>query len=216
MALLLVLLVTTVAGQDPAPAPQPPVLAPVGVNLPQYPSYIGVAAEIRRALYGQPPSLEQLNIQPHNDSTISVRGETYELDDTDSVTVDGQRLQVLGDAVSVNGMLHYPAPPRHRRAANPTGSRCRRTLARACTRSSWAPCSPWPCRLPPVSTRVGVTVRGHLCTATPRHLPCWGLLCCLACTHRSCWCCGLCDGRISAAELRRMFHNDTDKEPLTA
>ncbi|XP_043231605.1 uncharacterized protein LOC122386463 [Amphibalanus amphitrite] len=196
MALLLVLLVTTVAGQDPAPAPQPPVLAPVGVNLPQYPSYIGVAAEIRRALYGQPPSLEQLNIQPHNDSTISVRGETYELDDTDSVTVDGQRLQVLGDAVSVNGMLHYPAPP-------PPPPR---------RKPDWEP-------LPPYSGEGvhSVELGAMLAVAVPAAATMLGLLlCCLACTHRSCWCCGLCDGRISAAELRRMFHNDTDKEPLTA
>ena len=40
------------------------------------------------------------------------------------------------------------------------------------------------------------------------------LLCCLACTHRRCWCCGLCDGGLSADQVGKMFDRDGDKDPL--
>ena len=42
------------------------------------------------------------------------------------------------------------------------------------------------------------------------------LLCCLACTHRSCWCCGLCDGTLNTDQLKAMFTSGSDQQPLTA
>ena len=41
-------------------------------------------------------------------------------------------------------------------------------------------------------------------------------MCCLACTHRSCWCCGLCDGKISTTNMKKMFVSEGDLQPLTA